>query len=200
MTRRLVRRAIVRGVRWAALCLGAGALLWTLGLVWFGLDTLQPPKPPPRCDGIVALTGGQDRIETSLRLLGEGYGQRLLISGVGPHATLRQLSASIPPGMEDRITLGRRAITTIGNSVETAEWARRYALHSVIVVTAGYHIRRAMTEIQRAAPDLKLYPYRVRPPALRRPFNRASLLLIAREYDKWLGSKLGLSRGTGLLP
>ncbi|AQS87192.1 hypothetical protein A0U93_03710 [Neoasaia chiangmaiensis] len=177
---------------------------WLIGLGWFSVDALRASAPPPPSDGIVALTGGQDRIRNSLDLLRRAYGRELLISGVGPHATLAQVvghgGTVLPPSLANHITLGRRAVTTIGNGAETAEWAERNDIHTLIVVTAGYHIRRAMTEIQRADPGLVLRPYAVKPPALRHPFRRPTMTLLMHEYDKWLGSKLGLSRGAGLLP
>lgn len=179
-------------------------VVWCAGFAWFCVDALNPVTQPVQCDGIVALTGGRDRIEASLMLLDKGVGRKLLISGVGPHATLVQLAEHAPisltPDLAARITLGRRAVSTIGNGSETAEWAERSAIHSLLVVTAGYHIRRAMVELHRAAPGVILYPYPVRSPALRRSPDRATFSLLLREYIKWIGSHLGLSRGMNLAP
>jgi len=179
-------------------------LSWCAGFAWFCVDALHPVPDPVPCDGIVALTGGRDRIEASLLLLDKGIGQKLLISGVGPHATLSQLTEHSPitlsPELIRRITLGRRAISTIGNGSETAEWAEKNHIRSLLVVTAGYHIRRAMVELHRAAPTLSLHPYPVRSPALRRSPDRATIRLLLHEYIKWIGSHLGLSRGTNLAP
>ncbi|CDG39925.1 MULTISPECIES: YdcF family protein [Asaia] len=180
------------------------ALVWCAGFAWFCVDALHPVSNPVHCDGIVALTGGRDRIEASLQLLDKGVGRKLLISGVGPHATLSQLSEHAPisltPELASRITLGRRAVSTIGNGSETAQWATQNHIRSLLVVTAGYHIRRAMVEIHRAAPEVMLHPYPVRSPALRRSPNRATFSLLLHEYIKWIGSHLGLSRGINLTP
>ena len=40
-------------------------------------------------------------------------------------------------------------------------------MHSLIVVTAGYHMPRALAELRRALPDVTLYPVPVQPPAMR---------------------------------
>ncbi|WP_336761082.1 YdcF family protein [Asaia sp. VD9] len=180
------------------------ALTWCAGFAWFCVDALHPVSQPVHCDGIVALTGGRDRIEASLALLDKGVGGKLLISGVGPHATLAQLTEHAPialtPALAARITLGRRAVSTIGNGSETADWARQNAIHSLLVVTAGYHIRRAMLELHRAAPGVALHPYPIRSPALRRTPDRATFRLLLHEYTKWIGSNLGLSRGVNLTP
>lgn len=179
-------------------------IVWCAGFAWFCVDALNPVTQPVQCDGIVALTGGRDRIEASLILLRNGIGQKLLISGVGPHATLGQLAehtpVSLTPALAARITLGRRAVSTIGNGSETAEWARENDIHTLLVVTAGYHIRRAMLELHRAAPYVTLHPYPIRSPAMRRSPNRATFALLLREYTKWIGSHLGLSRGINLAP
>ncbi|MBB2203731.1 YdcF family protein [Gluconacetobacter takamatsuzukensis] len=177
-------------------------LLWGAGFAWFVHDALKAPGRPPMADGIVALTGGQGRIEASLRLLADGRARQLLISGVAPHATIASvagalqpdLAAGLPPGIWQQVTLGRHATSTIGNADETAQWARANGLHSLIVVTAGYHIRRAIMEIHRTLPDVALTPYAVRPPALRSPLRGSSLRLMATEYDKWLMAGLGLAR------
>ena len=125
--------------------------------------------PPPHADGIVVLTGGADRIEAALRLLSNGDGDRLLVSGTGGGANLNDLarSAGIDPGpLAGRVTLGRGAATTHGNAAETASWAQQAGLHSLIVVTAAYHMPRALTEIGRALPGVRLYPAPVQPPGI----------------------------------
>ncbi|MBB2167563.1 YdcF family protein [Gluconacetobacter aggeris] len=177
-------------------------LLWSTGFAWFVHDALKSPARPPVADGIVALTGGQGRIEASLRLLASGQAHQLLISGVAPHATTASIAGALPPDLAAslspelwrRVTLGRHATSTIGNADETAQWARASGLRSLIVVTAGYHIRRAIMEIHRTVPDVALHPYAVRPPALRAPLRGSSLRLLAMEYDKWLMASLGLTR------
>nr|WP_245948853.1 YdcF family protein [Gluconacetobacter liquefaciens] len=177
-------------------------VLWGAGFAWFVNDALTSPVRPPVADGIVALTGGQGRIEASLRLLAQGQARQLLISGVAPHATTAtvagalqpDLAARLPAGLWHQVTLGRHATSTIGNADETAQWARDNGLHSLIVVTAGYHIRRAIMEIHRTLPDVALYPYAVHPPALQSPLRGSSLRLMATEYDKWLMASLGLAR------
>jgi uncharacterized SAM-binding protein YcdF (DUF218 family) len=99
-----------------------------------------------------------------------------------------------------RVTLGRDAITTRGNADETAAWARANAIRSLIVVTAAYHMPRALIEIARAAPDLTLYPVPVTPEALREPglgVGVMRLRLMAEEYVKFLVASVDL---TALLP
>ena len=179
-------------------CLALGGL-WLAGFVWFVQDASSPPVTATVCDGIVALTGGEQRVDTAITLLRGGYGHQLLISGVGPHVTLQHIlhlqQEPLSSPLAARITLGRRATSTIGNAHETAEWAKENRLHRLLVVTSGYHIRRAVLEIHRTAPDLDLIAYPVVPLALQGVPSRRTLFLMFREYNKLLGAEIGVLTG-----
>jgi uncharacterized SAM-binding protein YcdF (DUF218 family) len=180
------------------------ALAWLAGFLWFVADVERPQAIRVNADGIVVLTGGADRVAAGLHLLREGRGRVLLISGVGGGVDLatlaRQSGVDVAP-LAGRITLGRAATTTIGNADETAAWVRDQGLHSLLVVTASYHMKRAMTELGRTLPEIRLIPAPVIPPALRGGGGVATVRLLAHEYTKWLAAELGLSRlGAGPLP
>ena len=178
----------------AAILLGVLALAWGAGFVWFLHVAWISTEPPAVADGIVALTGGAERVETALKLLAEGRAQVLLISGVGGTADFAALAhrAGVDPALRARVTLGRTAATTRGNAIETADWAHANGLKSLIVVTAGYHMPRALAEMSRAMPGLALHPAPVLPPAMRQP-DLTALRLLAGEYSKWLATMAGLS-------
>ena len=124
----------------------------------------------------------------------------MLISGVGHGAELGALlhgTGIDPAPLSTRITLGRAATSTAGNADETASWVAGEHLRSLFVVTASYHMQRAMTELQRSLPDVVLVPVPVQPPALRqggRIYHLATLRLLAGEYTKLLASSLDLAR------
>lgn len=185
---------------WRALLSGFGAaaalaLLWSAGFAWFLSAALTESTPPPAADGIVALTGGAGRVETALRLLADGRARVLLVSGVGGAAEFTELArlAGVDPRLGDRVTLGRVAASTRGNATETAAWARSNGIRSLIVVTAGYHMPRALAELGRALPDVAMYPVPVLPPALRDGNATSVLPLLAGEYTKWLAAEVGLT-------
>jgi uncharacterized SAM-binding protein YcdF (DUF218 family) len=186
--------------RWPALALSgifAAALLWLAGFTVFEQNARRVVSSPPISDGIVALTGGADRIETALRLFADGKAPRLLISGVGAGADLAEYFHRVPidPALlATRITLGRAATDTVGNAAETAAWARQNDLHTIIVVTAGYHMARALHEIARELPDVKLRAVPVRSPALRSRDDLPTMRLLAIEYDKLLAVWSGFNR------
>lgn len=179
-------------------CLALGGL-WLAGFGWFIQDADKTSVTASMCDGIVALTGGEQRVDTAISLLRGGYGHLLLISGVGPHVTLQHIlhlqQEPLSSPLANRITLGRRATSTIGNAHETAQWAHDNHLRRLLIVTAGYHIRRAMLEIHRMAPDLDLVAYPVVPLAFQGPMSRRTLFLMFREYNKLLGAEIGALTG-----
>ena len=184
-------------LRTGAIAIGLLLLAWAIGLVWYIRLVETELPPPPVADGIVVLTGGADRVETGLRLLASGRGDRLLLSGIGGGAELAELAARAgvnPAPIAARITLGRRALSTHGNAGEAAAWVRREKIHSLLVVTAAYHMPRARIELGRALPDVTLYSVPVAPPGYG-GWRRLSLL--ATEFNKFLTARLGLS---GLFP
>ena len=173
----------------------AAAALWGAGFVWFNQLAWQPGVPPA-ADGIVVLTGGAERIETALRLLSEGAAPLLLVSGVAKGVDVDDLIRRAP-GLKptaDRVTLGRDATTTLGNAAEAAAWAREHGMASLVVVTAGYHMPRALLEIGRALPGVVLHPVPVLSPAMRGEGEAAMVRVLAVEYNKWLAVRLGLAR------
>jgi uncharacterized SAM-binding protein YcdF (DUF218 family) len=183
-------------LRWGALAL---LLAWVAGLAWFIRIADRGEPPPLRADGIVALTGGADRVETALHLLAEGRAAWLLVSGIGPGTDLTSLAKRTgvdAAPLAARIELGRQATSTRGNAVETAAWVQAKHIHSLIVVTAWYHMPRALTELARAVPGVVLYPAPVDPEGSHQP-DLAMARLLAEEYSKYLAARLDL---TALVP
>ncbi len=138
----------------------------------------------------MVLTGGAGRVSAALRLLAENRAPALLVSGVG-NAEFPDLArrAGLGASLADRVTIGHAAATTRGNAVETADWARGIGARSLIVVTSGYHMARALAELSRVMPGVALYPVSVLPAG-----ERLGLRLLAGEYTKFLAAGLGLTR------
>lgn len=165
--------------------------LWAAGLVWFSADALRPDGTKGSADGIVVLTGDGGRIETALNLLRQGRGRLLLISGAGPHVRLAALISHDSAVDPERITLGRAAISTFGNGQEFAAWAHRNRISSALVVTSFYHMRRALLELNRAAPDVTLLPVKVPAHPL---LAKTGVRKLFDDYNKYLLALIGLSR------
>jgi uncharacterized SAM-binding protein YcdF (DUF218 family) len=178
--------------------------LWLAGFAIFTITafTSSAPNPLPLADGIVALTGGDDRVAEAMGLLAARQAPRLLISGAGRGTYLGDFTKDQPAAATQyasAITIGHMAGTTHGNAVETAAWVNAYKMHSLIIVTADYHMPRALQEMHAALPDVTLIPYPVRPPAMRKMLTFATLRMLAGEYTKYLAVRAGLGQVAGLL-
>lgn len=195
--RRAARRRWTRVAGLAAMMLLAG---WAGGFLYFLRLTREPDPPlPPHADGIVALTGGPGRVELALRLLREGRADLLLITGIGGGtdlATLGRIAGVETTDLSSRITLGRYAASTRGNGLETASWAEQNRIRSLIVVTATYHMPRALVELHQALPSVHLLPMPVRqhPAADEGGGETGSRLrLEVSEYVKYLLTVTGMA-------
>lgn len=191
------RRRRGRWLRRLAGLVLCGALVWLIGFGWFLaiIAGERPTTPLPPAGGIVVLTGGTDRVKAGLELLMAGAAPRLLISGAGTGTYLGDftprdgINATAKAG---NITLGHRAATTRGNARETARWVRRHRITSLIVVTADYHMPRALLELHRRMPGLTLLAEPVRPPAMAALNHWRALRLLAVEFTKYALVRLGL--------
>ena len=190
-----------RLARLIALPIAAAFALLAAGFLWFLVITAQAPAPlPAHADGIVALTGGPGRVEAGLHLLVEGRADRLLITGIGGHtdlAALGRLAGLDLAALADRITLGRYAVSTRGNGVETAAWAQANGIKSLIVVTAAFHKPRALAELRADVPNVTLLPYPVHPTEQKPLAQTGRLRQEIEEYGKYLFTISGLA---ALLP
>ena len=171
--------------------------VWAAGFALYLVDveTTTPPNPMPRADGIVALTGGDNRVAAALALLAQRDAPRLLISGAGRGTYLGDFTSddvSTTTRYAGDITLGHMAGTTYGNALEAADWVRSYHLRTLIIVTADYHMPRAMLEMHRHLPGITLIPAPVRPPAMDDLFSRSTIRLLTSEYTKYLVVRFGL--------
>ncbi len=140
--------------------------------------------------GVVALTGGRNRIAKALELLKLGKSDRLLISGVkkgtGLDVIAKREDIVIEAGQP--IDLGYQATDTVGNAVEVKAWAEQYQMNKLMVVTSFYHIPRSFLELSHAMPENELVFYAVQSPyVLRRWWSSlSSFLFLAAEYTKFL--------------
>jgi uncharacterized SAM-binding protein YcdF (DUF218 family) len=172
---------------------------WLLGFGWFVHAAWSPTSTPPAADGIVVLTGGAERVAAGLRLLEQGAAQRLLISGVGRAAEFPELAhrAGVDRTLAPKVALGRMAGDTRGNAAETADWVAEHHVASLIVVTAGYHMPRALAELRQKLPRVRLIPVTVQPPGMRDVTDPTSWRLLASEYTKFLVAEMGLAELAG---
>jgi len=167
-----------------------------IGFVVFANAVLSeaPASQPHKADGIVALTGTQQRISVAADLLARGLAKRLLVTGVNRQATgeeIRRLTQLDQRLFDCCVDLGYEAQNTIGNAEETRAWVQQHGFTSLIVVTSSYHMPRTLVELGRVMPDVELIPYPVAFGQARDGAwwtNPALVRLLVAEYLKFLPS------------
>lgn len=170
------------------------AALWLGGLYAFTRDVAEAPPPDMKpADAIVVLTGGTRRLDTGFELLDKGMGKKLFISGVYKGVEVKELLNKWKKESAHRldccVELGFEADDTIGNAREATGWLRRENFSTYYLVTANYHLKRALLDFNAFGPDLTPLPYPVQPDSLDMINwwrEGASRSLILREYNKFL--------------
>jgi uncharacterized SAM-binding protein YcdF (DUF218 family) len=167
--------------------LSALILVWALGFAWFAID-LPRPAGAQKTDGIVVLTGGPGRIQRGLDILNTGHAQRMLVSGVDRRVRPADLVATfhVSPGLLARVDLGRSAVDTRSNALETRRWIADHHYHSIRLVTTDWHMRRARFELRQVMKGIVVVPDAVT--------SEPELIGLLREYHKYL-----LRRGAALV-
>lgn len=159
----IARFLVLAGAGVSVLVLGAGFLLFVSML------DREETSDPRKVDGIVALTGGAERIADAVDLLAKGRGARLLITGVNEKTSREELARLRPDSRSIFaccVDLDYRALNTIGNAEQTRSWVRSHGFTSLLVVTSTYHMPRTLAEIGHVLPDVRLVPHPVVPDRL----------------------------------
>jgi uncharacterized SAM-binding protein YcdF (DUF218 family) len=129
-------------------------------------------------------------------------GQRLLISGANRSTNAGDISRLHPefePILRCCVDFDR-SLNTLGNAIETRKWAQKRNIRSLIVVTSGYHMPRAMAEIGHQLPGVTLIAFPVLSEKLRaEPWwsNAATARLILLEYLKFLFTQVRMQINSG---
>ena len=154
-------------------------LVWALGFVWFAVD-MRRPAGAENTDGIVVLTGGPGRIRRAIDVLAAGHARRMLVSGVDRRVTRDDLARfyHVQPAILARIDLGRSAVDTRSNALETRRWIAEHHYGSIRLVTTDWHMRRARFELRQVLSGVTVVPDAVR--------SEPDLVALLREDHKYL--------------
>ena len=172
------------------------AAIFISSLQYFVLNLPQHTESSAhQSDGIVVITGGQQRLDAGLTLLATGTASKLLISGVGAGLNKVILANDLRLNQTQRdlliccAELEFAARDTRGNARAARHWAETHNLASLILVTANYHMPRAKLAFEREMPHINLQYWPISPDDLHidRWWTDPGLVrLLAREYAKFL--------------
>ena len=155
---------MARGLKLTIAGLAAVLFAFVGGFLIFASFVARPSdNPDVGAEGIVVMTGGQHRLAEGARLLAEGRGRRLLVSGANRMVSREdiQRASGLETQMFDRVDVGYEALDTIGNAEETRDWARERGFRRMIIVTSTYHMPRTLVELRRSMPEAIFIPHRV---------------------------------------
>jgi len=198
----IATRPVSIALRKIVLCFFLCACIWLTGLLWFVAQIPEHPSTDQtHTDAIVALTGGSNRLEYGLKLLSEGKGSKLFISGVHDKTTLETMLHHAPAEVREKmatlpansVILGHEAENTIGNAEETSRWLTKEKIHSIRLVTSYYHMPRSLEEFKTAMPTLLIVPEPVFPDNFNLSgwwMHGESRMLVLLEFHKYMASKL----------
>jgi len=141
-------------------------LVWALGWLWFAtsIALMEPQENTVKTEAIIVLTGGNGRINEGLNLLSQKNAPKLFISGVNKDTTKKDIFNSWKKPTKTKpccLTLGYKATDTISNAEEVKEWVEENKIESFHLVTSSYHMMRAMLEIRKQLPNIKIIKHPV---------------------------------------
>jgi uncharacterized SAM-binding protein YcdF (DUF218 family) len=175
------------------LMLAFGAAALAFGFVLFAVSVTRDDAAGwDKADGIVVLTGGDNRIEAGAKLMSEQRAKRMLISGVNRKVSREEMQRLV--SVDKRIfnccvDLGYEALDTVGNADETRTWANTNGYTRLIIVTSRYHMPRSLAELALAMPGVTLLPYAVTPrrfPEAAWWLHATTTRVLLSEYLKYL--------------
>lgn len=152
-----------------------------------------------KADAIVVLTGGLGRTEVGLKLLSSGTAGVMILSGVHEDAELDSIFFRKKLSESDRlrIILEKKSRSTIENAIEVRRIFEEKGFRSMVLITSGYHMKRALYIFRHIMPDdYIIMPYSVESPNFdeTRWWGSTSLGLLTIEFLKfyWYAAGFGI--------
>ncbi|MDA9708163.1 YdcF family protein [Alphaproteobacteria bacterium] len=143
-----------------------------------------------KSDGIAVLTGGKGRINLGLELFNKNRNLRLIISGVDKKVSNKSI---IPNDIKNKsnITIDKESESTYQNAKIINDWASKYKLQNITIITSYYHMPRSMMLMQSLTPTINFYAYPVEKTVSKKTSfteNTLYYFFLTEEYIKYLVS------------
>lgn len=138
---------------------GLGAFLLALLVLEYRQISATPVSSfttDHQADCGVVLTGGPARIREGIDLLAKGSIRLLIISGVHPNVSFRDIFPQWPfhgSVDENSVILEKRSTTTFGNAQQTLALVEALRCRDLVLVTSQVHMHRAARTFRAAFPE-----------------------------------------------
>jgi len=155
----------------------------------FTYKTFSYRQNTQKTDAIVVLAGGKGRVEEGVRLFRASRAKFLFFVGVDP--SVRKSDLYRPKHGDpsaDNVILENASRNTLENSLYGRDLIVRSGVHSVLLLTSRYHLKRASILFSNSLPrDITIIPYPVDSVNLKESWwsHGGSFQLLFREFYKY---------------
>lgn len=166
-----------------------GLVVITALFIDFTYKTFSYRQNTQKADAIVVLTGGKGRVEEGIRLFRESRAEYLIFVGVDPSVRKSDLYHPKPGDPSaDNVILEKSSRNTLENSIFGRDVIVRSGVHSVLLITSRYHLKRASILFRNSLPkNITIIPYPVDSVNLKESWwsHGGSFQLLFREFYKY---------------
>ncbi len=166
-----------------------GSVVITALFIDFTYKTFSYRQNTQKADAIVVLTGGKGRVEEGVRLFRESRAEFLFFVGVDPSVRKSDLyrpKAGDPSA--ENVILEKSSRNTLENSIFGRDLIVGNGVHSVLLITSRYHLKRSSILFRNSLPkDITIIPYPVDSVNLKESWwsHGGSFQLLFREFYKY---------------
>ncbi len=166
-----------------------GSVVIAVLFIDFTYKTFSYRQKTQKTDAIVVLTGGKGRVEEGVRLFRESRAEFLIFVGVDPSVRKSDLyRQKHGDPSADNVILEKSSRNTLENSLFGRDVIVSNGVHSVLLITSRYHLKRASILFRNSLPkDITIIPYPVDSVNLKESWwsHGGSFQLLFREFYKY---------------
>lgn len=166
-----------------------GVVVVTALFIDFTYKTFSYRQNTQKVDAIVVLAGGKGRVEEGVRLFRESRAKYLFFVGVDPSVIKSDLyRPKQGDPSADNVILEKASRNTLENSIFGRDLIVRSGVHSVLLITSRYHLKRASILFRNSLPrNITIIPYPVDSVNLKESWwnHGGSFQLLFREFYKY---------------
>lgn len=166
-----------------------GVVAITALFIDFTYKTFSYRQNTQKVEAIVVLAGGKGRVEEGVRLFRESRAKHLFFVGVDPSVIKSDLyRPKHGDPSADNVILENASRNTLENSIFGRDLIVRSGVHSVLLITSRYHLKRASILFRNSLPrNITIIPYPVDSVNLKESWwnHGGSFQLLFREFYKY---------------